>query len=325
MGVPLKSEVSARRRLLQNPYAHLEQLEAFEDQVGGDVRQPSVAEQITAARRLYQNPYAYLDETGDKCVSDSVAAERPHVATPEFPTQVFPKGVNKSKHRYSDREIEERVTELQRSVWRNRAALWGDVVPADPVELLDPQAALRLLGYEYLLDEGLGQFHIGKGVVEVAGLIDHESKTVRVSRWFPTRTRTFTAAHEAGHAALHASLGGMHRDRPMDGVVYSRNVREVEANKFASYFLMPAKLVMARFTEIFGMACFRLTVETSFALLGRDLPDARKEYRTVRDLSRHLASANRFDGRHVIPLADQFRVSFETMAIRLEELHLLDF
>lgn len=320
--VPLKSEVSARRRLLQNPYAHLEQLEALEGQVGGEVRQPSLTEQIAASRRLYQNPYAYLDEAGDYSVAAPV--ECLPVAASEIPVQVFPGVVRGSQHRYSDREIEAQVTDLQRLVWRKRATLWGSAVPVDPVELLDPEAALKLLGYGYLLDEGLGQFHTGKGVVEVAGLIDHASKTVRVSRWFPTHTRTFTAAHELGHAALHASSGGMHRDRPMDGLVYSRNPLEVEANKFASYFLMPAKLVIARFVEIFGVACFRLTMEAAFALSSRDLPEARKEYRSVRDLSRHLASANRFNGRHVIPLADQFRVSVETMAIRLEELHLLE-
>jgi Zn-dependent peptidase ImmA (M78 family) len=43
---------------------------------------------------------------------------------------------------------------------------------------------------------------------------------------------------------------------------------EVEANKFASLFLMPAKLVAARFSEVFRITPFVLTEASVFRVSG---------------------------------------------------------
>lgn len=98
---------------------------------------------------------------------------------------------------------------------------------------------------------------------------------------------------------------------------------EVEANKFATLFLMPERLVRATFTELFQAKEFELSDEFAFALAGCSLPDFRRKHATRRHVSRSVAGAKQFNGRHFAPLHEQFRVSRETMAIRLEELALV--
>jgi len=48
-----------------------------------------------------------------------------------------------------------------------------------------------------------------------------------------------------------------------------------------------------------------------------------KKSADMRQLSRMLASAEQFNGRHFVSLANQFKVSTGAMAIRLEELELV--
>jgi hypothetical protein len=49
-----------------------------------------------------------------------------------------------------------------------------------------------------------------------------------------------------------------------------------------------------------------------------------KKFKTLRQLSRVLASAEHYNGLQFNSLANQFRVTNEAMAIRLEELELLE-
>jgi Zn-dependent peptidase ImmA (M78 family) len=299
MSKMLKSAVVASRRLLGNPYAHIEYLEEMASEEHATNRDRKIAE----SRLLLQNPYAYLDGKGN------------------FNAVV---GNDSAKPRYySDRDIEERVTALQIRLWKERASLWNGIIPDDPIDVLDPAIALRIVGYQYELAETLGQYRSAGRLVEVAGLIDPLSKTVRISGQFPLSVQTFTAAHELGHALLHEIGRAVHRDRPMDGTVPSREKGEWEADKFATYFLMPAKLVRARFVGVFKTEHFYLNEEARFALSGSSSQDALKKGSTLRDLSRKLASIERYDGQQFVSLAKQFRVSVEAMAIRLEELELL--
>ena len=119
----------------------------------------------------------------------------------------------------------------------------------------------------------------------------------------------------------------MHRDRPLDGPGQERGVRdkiEREADKFASFFLMPENLVRNRFREFFLCDKFALNEDTIFALDpsgSMRLQDCKK---TLRELARILTDADSYNGRHFNSLADQFHVSVEAMAIRLEELELLE-
>ena len=327
MDKSLKFRVSEHRRMLENPYAHVEYLEviAIESEAKAEQTAPSLDTRIRASRQLLQDPYAHLNDSGGYSGTVDHNDKKPtkHRPTHTISSLSNPEKSAREPRRHSDREIEALTKDLHARLWRNRASLWGDVVPTDPIDLLDPSMALHLVGYEYSLEEGLGRYRGTGGYIEVAGLIDRASKTVRVSRQFPANVRTFTAAHELGHAVLHPASGGVHRDRALDGTVLSRDPDERAADKFATYFLMPEKLVRTRFANLFGTDSFELTDGTAFALSGASVEEIRAQCHTHRDLSRMLASAERYNGRHFVSLATQFRVSIESMAIRLEELALL--
>ncbi len=326
----LKSKISECRRLLENPYAYVERLEAPEDETDKSrTARPAPANRllITASRELLQNPYAYLDDAGGygAVVYQDLRNTVPnHAATTTHdlrPSSAIV--ISTPSRRYADHEIEAVVKDLHIRLWKDRNLLWDGAAPTDPIDILDPEVALRLYGYAFELEEGLGSYHGPSGHSEVAGLIDRTYKTVHVSQQFSPNVRLFTAAHELGHAALHPSSGGIHRDRPIDGAALSRDPDEFQADKFATYFLMPANLVKTRFAGIFGTDCFSFTEETSFGLSGMSFVEIKAKCRTARDVSRLLASAERFQGCSFLSLAAQFRVSTEAMAIRLEELRLL--
>lgn len=300
--------ITQSRRLLQNPYAYLDDHGSYTALHRSDRSSASLSEQITESRRLLDDPYAYLDGDG------SFSALSSH-------TQL---DIAKKQHRHSNIELQQKAKELHREIWLNKSKIWGDAAPSDPVEMLDPSIALHLIGYDYDLEETLGQHRSNGRLIEVAGIIDNTSKRVFISRQFPNNVRIFTAAHELGHAVLHEARG-LHRDKPLDGATLSRDSIEFEADKFATYFLMPEKLVRARFANIFATDCFTVNEETVFALSRISLNDFQKKCKALRDLSRILACAEYYNGLRFISLANQFRVSIEAMAIRLEELELLDF
>jgi Zn-dependent peptidase ImmA (M78 family) len=262
--------------LLQNPYAHFEQLE--EQQL----------------LRLHENPYRYAPEN-----TDGVGRHAAH--------SVF--------------DIEQIVIRLQRDIWAKRLEL-GLTIDADPVDALQPEHAARLLGYQYLRQPSLGWIAQGRDQIVVAGLFDPADRTIRVGMDIEPRVARFTGAHEIAHAVLHPHLAGLHRDRPLTGAVESRDRVEYEADKFASFFLMPAKLLSEQFHARF-IEPFNLNDETAYALLGTSYSTAIRSLSTRRHLSRALAGASQYNGRHFVSLADYFLVSNEALAIRLEELDLV--
>jgi Zn-dependent peptidase ImmA (M78 family) len=322
----LTRRVSARRHLLQNPYAYIEDLEEVDEQSPDKARAPLIELQISKSRKLLQDPYAYLDDEGRYSAQTTRSQDglsKLIAVQPKTETQTATAGLGADRdRRYSDQEIEFKVREIHQRMWSERLSIWGDAVPVDPVDMLDPVVALELIGYEHRLEEGLGKDRNASGRFEVAGLIDRSSRTVLVSSQFPLSIRAFTAAHELGHAMLH-SVGGVHRDRPLDGASRSRERLELEADKFAAYFLMPARLVRLRFASFFQSDTFVLNEETSSALAANASAGFQKEPMTRRDLSRILAAAKSFKGRQFVSLASQFRVSVEAMAIRIEELGLV--
>lgn len=300
------SVITESRRLLQNPYAYLDGGGSYSALLDAGKRARSLSQQIADHRYLLGDPYAYLD--GDGTFSARLEC-----------TQL---SSTKKRHRYSNVELEQKAKDLHKLIWKNRSKIWGTDQPSDLVDMLDPSVALDLIGYDFDLDETLGQSKINGKLIEVAGMIDGSSRRVRISRQFPNDVRVFTAAHELGHALLHEARG-LHRDRPLDGETLSRLGIEFEADKFATYFLMPEKLVRARFANCFATDYFVPNEETVFALSRSSLPDFHKKCKTLRDLSRTLANAEHYDGRRFISMARQFRVSIGAMAIRLEELGLL--
>lgn len=324
MGKSLRVRIAESRRLLRNQYAYLD-----EDAFSGYSALPhqnnyteATSSEITKDRISLQNPYAHENESG----GFSALSNNPHLQA-EVLTEVslgthFLREINTQKDRYSQIEIERRAIRLQKSIWKYRKQIWPVATPSNPIDLLDPIVALKLIGYNTNLDETLGQFHIDGKLIEVAGTIEKSSKQIHISRQFPQHTRMFTAAHELGHALLHET-NGLHRDRPLDGATISRNAVEFQADKFAAFFLMPQKLVQATFKRYFLTDRFTLTEETAFALGLGSYESLLTKFKTIRQISRTLASVEHYNGLQFISLAKQFRVTNEAMAIRLEELKLL--
>ncbi len=312
----LSRRITESRRLLQNPYAHLNGLGGYSALPHHYelTKQPS-SEEITKSRWLLQNPYAHLDESG----GFSALSNHSHMQIGTF-TEV-PQEITK-EYRNSHIEIERRVRDLHKTIWQNRNKIWSNVIPPNPIDMLDPVIALKFIGYDCYLDETLGQFYSDGKLIEVAGTIDNLSAKVRISRQFSKNIRSFTAAHELGHALLHKTTG-LHRDRPIDGTTMSRDSVELEADKFATFFLMPRKLVKNTFKKYFLTNKFFLNEATDFALGLGDFVALNGKCKTLRQLSKMLASAEHYNGLQFISLANQFRVSTEAMAIRLEELELL--
>jgi Zn-dependent peptidase ImmA (M78 family) len=218
---------------------------------------------------------------------------------------------------YTHDEIEERAKRMRDTIWQCRNDIWFDGVPSDPAEMLNPSIAARLIGFNYEEISDLGNGNS----VEVAGLINNKLKKIQISLRYPPEVRNFTAAHELGHAVLHREFG-LHRDRPLDGTILLRDAFEYQADQFATAFLMPEKLIRVRFKKIFLTDNFFLNEDTAFAL-GYDYSAFISRFKIPRQLSRILASTERYNGRQVISLAKQLNVSIEAMAIRLEELGLV--
>ncbi|MEW8073660.1 MAG: ImmA/IrrE family metallo-endopeptidase [Candidatus Thiodiazotropha sp.] len=310
-----KKQISESRRLLEDPYAYLNGEGEFD--AAPKVIKASAA-QIEANRRTLENQYAFLDEAGSLSGLVPMARTTPDPVTEQIQ---LPKRSGKGYQ-----WIEQAARMLQENIWRRRYELWPDGVPDDPVELLDPAIALDLLGFEFETAETLGQITFNGSAFEVAGVIDQPAKRVQISRQMPFNTRRFTAAHELAHAALHEGIH-MHRDRPLDGSGQEWGARdeiEKEADKFAGFFLMPENLMRKRFRQHFLCDKFELNDTTAFALDPSGTKNLLQGKKSLRDISRILAKTESFNGKYFHSLADQFHVSVEAMAIRLEELSLLE-
>lgn len=307
-----KKPISSRHRGCQNPYA-------FIDGEDESITAPLIASpaQISADRLLLENQYAHVNGEG------RLSALLPDVASAS--NRIANQQSRRSDGK-SHSKIERAARELQILIWQHRKNLFPDGVPTNPVDLLDPAIAAQVMGYTYQQVAGFGKSSRSVGT-EVAGELDRHAKRIRVSAQFPLHIQQFTAAHELGHARLHKEVH-MHRDRPIDAPRRSSDTRdrhEWEADKFAAFFLMPEKLIRQRFQGLFLCEKFVFDDDTIFALSQRDSDDLyRKGKKTLRLRSRTLASATVYNSRHFDCMADQFRVSVETMAIRFEELELIE-
>ena len=224
-------------------------------------------------------------------------------------------------------EIEQFVRRLQNTLWLYHDKISKQPAPDNLIEILKPEVVLeKILGYQYNTLDSLGQYVSEEGLFEIAGIIDKERRYVSVSQNFSKETQNFTAAHELGHAFLHKQTV-LHRDKAIDGSVGggTREKVELEADKFATYFLMPKKLVQGLFKHLFLTDKFILNEGTVLALTGERLSDFKRKCRNTRDLSRFLASTEFYSTASFKSMAEIFGVSKETMAIRLEELELIEY
>lgn len=316
MASQLEEEIQKSRKILQNPYAHLS------GEGGFDAVSCKNIKGVHAVRRMLKNQYAYLDEDGGYSeypyYGDDIASNSPLIIIDK---------INKEKiegRRYSRGSIENLARKLQREMWFIRKDLFPARDEVGAMDILNPSLALDSLGYTVQVEESLGQYSTNGELFEVAGILDNKNNKAQISRRFSPVIRNFTTAHELGHAVLHEGTG-LHRDRALDGSVNSRSrdSKEAEADIFAAYFLLPEKQVRAAFKKIFLTQLFTLEENTAFALTSGSLESLQDRCRTLRDLTRLLVSAERYNSIHVNSLANQFKVSTEVMAIRLEELHLV--
>lgn len=234
---------------------------------------------------------------------------------------------NLSRQIRTDTDLESLVRDFQNQLWIHRERIWGEEPPESHISILQPDVVFKkVLGYDFIELSTLGQHDTGGVQFEVAGMIDKGKKLVQISRKFPDDSMRFTAAHELGHALLHEQKV-LHRDRALDrtGRV-PRTTQEEEADKFATFFLMPAKAVKKAFELGFEMPRFELNQGNFDALRTRvDFFTFKLRCENRRGLARYIAGAEYFGGNTFVPLANLFRVSIETMAIRLEELDLVSF
>ena len=217
--------------------------------------------------------------------------------------------------------VEEQAHQLRLSVWNHRHDLFAGQVPDNPIDMLEPGVALHMLGFQVVTGLDLGEMVDEGRRVRVAGLIDTDRKVVRISAGLPYREVRFTTGHELAHATLHPDMSGLHRDRAISGPLVRKDWIEIEADRFTSAFLMSPKLVLNEFVRRFGREVFCLNEETIFGLgIGATV----HKIRSTRDVSYAVAQATMYMGLSFESLSNVFRVSPTTMAIRLEELGLIE-
>jgi len=225
-------------------------------------------------------------------------------------------------------DIENFARGMQKILYKHKNRIWNYIrkedLPADPIQMLKPEFAIELLGYEFNPRSTLGQHSIEGRLREVAGTINSKEKSIDISEQFPPEVRNFTAAHELGHALLHPQQS-LHRDRAIDSSESprARAPKEVQADKFAAFYLMPRNLLRSRFKEIFQIDPFEINADTAFFLNQKSENILRRKASSKRGLARLIASTEFYNGRAIFSLAKQFGVSTEAMAIRLEELELI--
>jgi len=231
----------------------------------------------------------------------------------------------KKKSVFKNSEIEDIASKLQNIIWTNKQYLWRKNID-DPIQILKPSVVLKkILGYQYYAVESLDSYNQSNS--KTAGIIDQNNKVVYISKKFKNVEQNFTTAHELGHAIFH-NQAVIHRDRPLDGSRETdpKDFVEYQADKFAAYFLMPSKQIHEIFFEWFGISKFVINEDNSFRLIGKGPTELRRKFWTRRKLSREIASTYKFGPvTNLIPMHSLFRVSVEAMAIRLEELELIEY
>ncbi len=122
----------------------------------------------------------------------------------------------------------------------------------------------------------------------------------------------FTAAHEVAHIVLHRETGGFQMPPPGAGSGFIQTEEEFErqADRFASYLLMPRRLVLPTYKKVYG-STDPLVIRPEAEKAGVANFGSREAF---------LRAAKEF---HSQPLASVFKVSVDAMRIRLEELNLL--
>jgi Zn-dependent peptidase ImmA (M78 family) len=227
------------------------------------------------------------------------------------------------KSRLKDSEIETLARRIQNALWTYQDFIWQTDSPVNLLGVLKPEKVIQLLKFAFHKVNTLG---VNESNEEIAGIINNREFTIHISSKYAPEIVNYTTAHELGHALLH-DQHELHRDIPLDGSenVRNRSIVERQADKFAAYFLMPAKTVKQLFQEFFQTEQFQINENTSRMLANCSPTELRKIVRNQRDLSRLIAKSEFYNIRPFRSLSKIFNVSIEAMAIRLEELDLIKY
>lgn len=192
------------------------------------------------------------------------------------------------------------------------------------IAMCSPDVAARVLEIQYEYRDSLGRFRSGQALYEVAGVLNRARGIISVSTRFSDAAIRFTGAHEIGHFLLHPGEV-LHRDRPVsDSHIERRPPREQEADYFAACFLASEKLVRQEFLPRFGCEPLRLTDTVAYHLRKERMQDLLRAPTGSLEFAAAVAGARSFAGNGFMSLADRFGVSIPAMAIRLQELGLVD-
>lgn len=228
-----------------------------------------------------------------------------------------------AKKNYSYEYVEQIASQLQRIIWKNRNTIWKNP-PEDYSKILKPVIVLKnVLGYSIEKIPVIDNENVN---IETAGTLNQKQKLVVISEAFNSEIQNFTSAHEIGHILFHKQ-NLLHRDRPVKGfrINYKRSRTEIEADKFATYFLLPGKLIKKTFWDQFQTNQFEINDNTAFALITSSAMELEKSCKNKHDLAMKLAATERYNGANFLSLAKTFNVSNSVMALRLEELELVKY
>lgn len=161
--------------------------------------------------------------------------------------------------------------------------------------------------------------------------LHHEKKIlVAVDAISGPGERSFTIAHEIGHAVMHGTVRDREREHDRTRSVRRRNIAreqvqrvstglEREADVFAATLLMPSVAVRKRFQEVFGTDTLwsgARILRGGSSQSNVDLPEASRRAAVYQPQSPDPAQ----DGRSLVEF---FGVTPSAMAIRLRELGLI--
>jgi hypothetical protein len=137
-----------------------------------------------------KNPYAYLNGDGEY---EALVPDKAVIALIDM-TRVL--NGHRRGRALTRPAIQRIVRNLHTEMWQRRAELFPSEDEVDPLQILQPELALRSLGYRVDIRESLGQHAAGKDSFEVAGIVDNANERVEISRRFSPEIMNFTLAHE---------------------------------------------------------------------------------------------------------------------------------
>jgi hypothetical protein len=220
--------------------------------------------------------------------------------------------------------IRECARKLTIELWRLLQKRHGKSLSALEILPIEPRLiAPELLGLTY--DE---PYEIGSvGGVEIAGLVERETKRVVISQKLPAEVRRFTGAHEVAHWVLHPAAMALRESPATDRALRSpfRTAREREADLFAADLVMPVKAVEEAYAKLFGAPLdgSRIDQDQAFCLTNGNRTAADLAQMTAEERARLIADSYSLVDRHARSLAEIFGVSTNTMAYQLLDIGLV--